>query len=117
MSEYPDNWTEIANAIKERHDWKCERCGHPHDPESGHTLTVHHLIPDKSLCEDWNLAALCQRCHLSIQARVNMLQKIFSFIDVSEWFKPHLEGYEEWQRQGWGKMHKALMQTIGGSGE
>ncbi|GAH88897.1 unnamed protein product, partial [marine sediment metagenome] len=27
-------------------------------------LTVHHLDGNKANCEDWNLAALCQRCHL-----------------------------------------------------
>ena len=53
--------------------------------------TVHHLIGDKSLCEDWNLAALCQRCHLSIQGHVNMFQQVFEFYEISDWFKPHLD--------------------------
>lgn len=47
-------------------------------------LTVHHLDGDKLNCRWWNLAALCQRCHLSIQGRVNarhlQMQK-----------RPHLE--------------------------
>jgi hypothetical protein len=25
--DYPDNWNEIALAIKEKWGWKCERCG------------------------------------------------------------------------------------------
>lgn len=94
MSAYPHNWKEIATALKERHGWKCERCKHPHEVETGYVLTVHHLDGNKSNCEDWNLAALCQRCHLTIQGRVKMEQHFFEeFLPVSQWFKPHLEGY------------------------
>lgn len=99
MSEYPNDWPVIALRIKEAVGWKCERCRHPHDVESGHVLTVHHLVPDKALVADWNLAALCQRCHLSIQAHIDMFQEIFPFIQISEWFKPHLAGFREWQKQ------------------
>lgn len=106
--EYPADWPAIAERIKTQSGWKCERCEHAHDPENGYTLTVHHLIPDKSLCEDWNLAALCQRCHLSIQARVNMFQKIFDFVDISDWFKPHFEGFEKWRVDGWNKLADVL---------
>ena len=98
-NDYPDNWPEIAERIKKKHGYKCERCGHPHQPAAGYTLTVHHLVPDESLCEDWNLAALCQRCHLSIQAHVKMEQQVFDFYEIAEWFKPHLEGFREWQRR------------------
>lgn len=57
-------------------------------------LTVHHLDGNKANCEKWNLAALCQRCHLQIQGKVKMDQLFFAeLLDVSEWFKPHLEGY------------------------
>ena len=37
-------------------------------------LTVHHLDMDKTNCVWWNLVALCQVCHLSIQARVDFEQ-------------------------------------------
>jgi hypothetical protein len=94
MSDYPSDWPAIAKRIKDATGWKCERCQHPHDVESGHVLTVHHLVGDKSNCEDWNLAALCQRCHLTIQGRVKMDQGFFEeLMPVSEWFRPHLEGY------------------------
>ena len=57
-------------------------------------LTVHHLDGNKANCEAWNLAALCQRCHLHIQGKVKMDQLFFEdILDVSPWFKPHLEGY------------------------
>lgn len=54
-------------------------------------LTVHHLDGDKLNCRWWNLAALCQRCHLTIQGRVNM-QQHWAF-EHSGWFKPHAAGY------------------------
>jgi 5-methylcytosine-specific restriction endonuclease McrA len=68
-NDYPEDWKAIANTIKDYFaNWHCENCGHPHDPETSHTLTVHHLDGDKANCAPWNLVALCQRCHLSIQA-------------------------------------------------
>ena len=95
-NEYPSNWHEIAAEAKDAAGWKCERCGHRHDATTGHVLTVHHLVPDKGLCEPWNLAVLCQRSHLVIQGRVDMKQRILFPDLASEWFKPHLEGYECW---------------------
>jgi len=68
MSEYPENWPEIAQDIKDRAGWRCEHCRRPHDPQTGYTLTVHHLDGDKANCAYSNLVALCQRCHLRIQA-------------------------------------------------
>jgi hypothetical protein len=65
---YPPDWDKIAQEIKDQADWKCENCDHPHDPENGHTLTVHHLDLNPANCVCANLVALCQRCHLSIQA-------------------------------------------------
>ena len=66
---YPTNWESIAARVKTLAGWRCEHCGHPHEPQSGHTLTVHHLDGDPSH-NDWtNLVALCQRCHLRIQAQ------------------------------------------------
>ena len=99
MNEYPDNWPEIATRIKDRAEWKCERCGRAHDPKTGYCLTVHHFVPDKALCEDWNLAALCQRCHLSIQSKVSMEQRIFEFVEIAAWFAPHLAGFLKWKRE------------------
>ena len=94
MNDYPDNWQDIALGIKMNAGWKCERCGHKNERETGHVLTVHHLDGDKANCADWNLAALCQRCHLKIQGRVKMGQGFFEeLLPVSEWFKPHLRRY------------------------
>lgn len=92
-NDYPDGWPEFARQVKDEAGWKCERCGHPDDLESGHVLTVHHLTMNKSqpFTDRWAFAALCQRCHLKIQARVDFEQG-FMF-EHSEWFRPHLEGY------------------------
>ena len=90
--EYPPNWKQIAQDLKCRHDWKCERCGEAHNRRTGHVLTVHHLDGDKGNCADWNLACLCQRRHLHIQAKVVMSRPYF--FEHSEWFKPHVAGYE-----------------------
>ena len=94
---YPENWDQIALRIKAEAGFKCERCRHIHDPKAGFCLTVHHLVPEKSLCEDWNLAALCQRCHLHIQAKVDMNQDYM--LPHSKWFIPHLEGFLKWRQR------------------
>jgi hypothetical protein len=54
-------------------------------------LTVHHLDGNKLNCRWWNLAALCQRCHLTIQGRVKLERPYF--LEHSEWFKPYVAGY------------------------
>jgi hypothetical protein len=54
-------------------------------------LTVHHLTGEKADCRWWNLAALCQRCHLTIQGKVRM-EQVYPF-EHSEWFRPYAAGY------------------------
>lgn len=88
-SAYPNNWAEIARKVKEQAGWCCERCGHPHQP--GYILTVHHLDMNPANCAWWNLAALCQRCHLRIQAKVDLARPWL--LDHTDWFKPHAAGY------------------------
>jgi len=46
-------------------------------------LTVHHLNGVKADLRWWNLAALCQRCHLTIQGRV-VMERV--------WPWPHMAG-------------------------
>lgn len=89
--EYPPDWEEIAEQIKGQAGWKCESCRHGHHPATGYTLTVHHLDGDKGNCQDWNLAALCQRCHLHIQGKV-FLPQSYMFMHTG-WMLPHVEGY------------------------
>ena len=66
---YPENWREIADQVKEAAGWKCEHCGRPHDVSTGYVLTVHHLDRNPANCDWRNLVAVCQRCHLRLQAR------------------------------------------------
>lgn len=54
-------------------------------------LTVHHLNGVKWDCRWWNLASLCQRCHLTIQRRV-LMERVFP-LEHTEWFKPHAAGW------------------------
>ncbi len=93
--EYPYNWGSIAIITKDEANWNCVRCDHAHDIENGYMLTVHHLDGDKSNCRWWNLAALCQRCHLRMQGRVHM-NRVWMF-EHSEWFKPYVAGYYAFQ--------------------
>lgn len=72
---YPDNWDEIARAVKEEAGWICEECGKqcrkPGERFDTHkrTLTVSHQDHDPSNCERENLKALCAPCHLRYDAR------------------------------------------------
>ena len=54
-------------------------------------LTVHHLDMNKANCRWWNLVALCQRCHLQIQGKVQMA-RVWPW-EHSDWFKPYVAGY------------------------
>lgn len=92
IGEYPTDWHDIAADAKERAGWKCVRCGHAHDRESGHVLTVHHLDMNPANCHESNLAVLCQRCHLHIQAKVNMDQGYL--YEHSEWMQSLLDAGE-----------------------
>lgn len=88
---YPEDWPEIAKATKDAAEWRCVRCNHRHDPEGGYCLTVHHLDINPSNCAWWNLAALCQRCHLHIQHKVDMTRPYM--FEHTTWFKPYVAGY------------------------
>jgi hypothetical protein len=46
---------------------------------------------DPANCRWWNLVALCQQCHLHIQAKI-VMERIW-FLPHSEWFKPYVAGY------------------------
>lgn len=61
-------------------------------------LTVHHLTGEKADCRWWNLAALCQRCHLTVQGRV-VMERAF-ILEHSDWFKPYAAGWYAWKYGG-----------------
>lgn len=79
---YPENWDKIAKDLKEKAGWKCTKCGHPHDPKAGYTLTVHHIDRNPSNSDPENLLVVCQRCHLRRHAIPwidNPAQKVMEF--------------------------------------
>ena len=96
--EYPAGWPEIARETKDAANWKCERCGERHDPDHGFTLTVHHLDGKKWNLEPWNLAALCQRCHLKVQGRVDWFQDLLDGVH-SHWLARHVGLYNWWAKK------------------
>lgn len=89
--EYPPDWKGIADRVKDAASWRCVRCDHPHEVETGYVLTVHHMNGDKADCRWWNLLALCQRCHLVIQAKVNPAQAYLH--PHTGWFRIYAAGY------------------------
>jgi hypothetical protein len=54
-------------------------------------LTVHHLNENKADCRWWNLASLCQRCHLTIQGKVKMDRPYEK--PHTKWFLPYVAGF------------------------
>ncbi len=57
-------------------------------------LTVHHMTGEKADCRWWNLAALCQRCHLAIQGKVQMA-RVWPW-PHTDWFRPYAAGWYAW---------------------
>lgn len=54
-------------------------------------LTVHHFDGQKDNDAWWNTLALCQRCHLQIQTRVD--PRVPWFLEHSDWMKPYVAGF------------------------
>jgi hypothetical protein len=106
---YPFEWHKtVKHLVREQAGHRCVRCRHPYakgaggqspcddqcthgGPSEWRILTVHHLNGVKADLRWWNLAALCQRCHLTIQGRVQM-ERIWPW-PHSEWFKPYAAGW------------------------
>ncbi len=74
-----------------------ERCTHPQDGKM-RILTVHHMTGDKANNRWWNLLALCQSCHLTIQGRV-IPERPWLF-EHSAWFRPYACGFYAWYYAG-----------------
>lgn len=51
---YPDNWREIATAVKDAAGWKCQQCG--------------NQCRKSEDCSTENLMAMCAPCHLRYDA-------------------------------------------------
>lgn len=95
-SIYPKNWKEISKRVRERADQKCEWCEAPNGayihrkaenpgiwaleetvaadgvtwlPAIRIVLTVAHLDHNPESDDETRMAALCQRCHLTYDAK------------------------------------------------
>lgn len=79
-AKYPRDWKAISARVRERAGNRCE--GSPAYPEcraanrephpvtgSIVVLTVGHLDHEPANCDDDNLRAWCQRCHLTYDAK------------------------------------------------
>lgn len=101
--KYPENWKEISLSVKKSVGWKCEVCGHKHEPKAGYTLVVHHLLPDHSINFRWNLIAVCIRCWSTLEWRSQVLGKallqIYS-LQPDVCLIEHLKGYVNFLRTG-----------------
>ena len=123
-NEYSEDWSKLAAEVKAAAGDRCVRCGHPNGDRMAHpiwadrvrllapctehcthatdgklrTLTVHHLDGDKANARWWNLLALCQVCHLQIQARV-IPERPYLF-EHTAWFKPYVAGFYAWYHGG-----------------
>lgn len=99
-------WSEYGDEIRLRGEaadaLALLRCGDASVVKSKHrVLTVHHLQTghaEKLDCRWWNLAALCQRCHLTIQGKVQM-HRAWPW-EHSEWFRPYVAGFYAWKYGG-----------------
>jgi 5-methylcytosine-specific restriction endonuclease McrA len=83
-SIYPREWRQIRRRILERAGNRCEGSprypdcrawDHQEHPVTGSlvVLTVAHLDHDPGHNDDKNLRAMCQRCHLTYDARFHAL--------------------------------------------
>ena len=72
-SRYPSNWKQIRESILARADNKCEFCGIENhtinERGSKVVLTIAHLDNVPEHCDSSNLRALCQKCHLTYDAK------------------------------------------------
>lgn len=114
-SAYPPEWPQIAQRVKDEAGWRCVRCGHEHDARAGYVLTVHHLDMNPNHSDPalywWNLAALCQRCHLQIQHKV-ILERPWVFFAHSPWFRPYAAGWYAYRYLGEHLSHAEVMARL-----
>ena len=103
--DYPPNWEDVSRRVKKRARWRCELCGAKNGPPPN-VLTVHHLDGDKWNLLPWNLAPLCQRCHLRVQASVDIYQATLTGV-YPRWLRVHVESYNGWAEKN-GRSRLAL---------
>lgn len=63
VNDYPQNWDEIAGALKKGLGYKCQSCKLILGEQAKQYLHVHHVNGNKNECTEKNLLCLCIRCH------------------------------------------------------
>jgi hypothetical protein len=78
ISDYPDDWTQIAAAIKQAAGYRCERCGLKCLPPTNSyrhldlslrrrlSAQVHHIDRNPACNDKANLVCVCAGCHLRL---------------------------------------------------
>lgn len=84
-----DVWTLVASHLIVLQPCDAE-CSHPSDGKM-RVLTVHHLDGNKDNLAWWNLLALCQVCHLQIQAKL-VPERPYLW-EHTDWFKVYVAGF------------------------
>lgn len=96
-SRYPDNWNEIATALKIKEQWRCYRCGIKciqQRPINGfkdikkrvYLLQVHHWDRSPENNDSSNLVCVCTKCHLQLHRYCgSMTPGQLSLFDLSFW--------------------------------
>lgn len=92
VPEYCEWWNLLSCGVKASAGFRCEACGHRHDPKAGYTLTVHHLDRNSLNDDPDNLAALCQRCHLENERTLVLNQMLLDFMYPDYWLILHSKG-------------------------
>ena len=95
-NDYNPDRKQKRKEARERVGNKCIRCHSPSVP--GKILTVHHFNGDKANDSWWNLLALCQVCHLQVQAKVD--PETPYFLEHADWLKPYVAGFYAWKYEG-----------------
>jgi hypothetical protein len=103
---YPENWKEIALAVKNESEWTCEQCGKvcrrpgerlalfckrinewravANKPQSFTLTCAHYPDRDPANCARENLIALCAPCHLIIDSRQHAQSRVTNKIKQQE---------------------------------
>lgn len=76
-------WQRLSAIVKERAEWKCERCG-----ATDKNLQAHHKLYRKGIepweYEPWEFECLCFDCHEKVTKLMNKLKWIICDLKTSE---------------------------------
>lgn len=70
---YGSDWSEIAEEVRRRDNFRCKRCGKRSADSNGRSLEVHHIKPFRSFDDvenansKDNLVSLCTSCHTKME--------------------------------------------------